>query len=435
MLSSNPEGLAQFENMVRRDRNHPSVFLWSMGNEESISVTDTGLRILTSMKRIAVKHDGSRPITIAPPPMGDYMGRGGLAVCDVMGYNYADPQAEAYHKANPKVAVIGTENVSAVGTRGIYVTDRAKGYRQFATTHTQPRVARRRKAGGGSSAHGPGVAGGFVWTGFDYRGEPSPYQWPNISSQYGVIDTCGFPKDTFFYYQSWWTSKPVLHVFPHWNWPGLEGQEIVVWVHSNMDRVELFHNGRSLGAKDLPKDQHLAWNVTYAPGTIEARGYKGGQQVMTAKRETTGAPAKLVLRLDRQEIAADGEDVAICAVEVQDAQGRVVPITSNEVTLQRERAGERDRNRQRRPDEPAVRHRLDAQGVLGIVHGNRSVHGIGREHQSGGHFAWIGGRDRDHHHQGCNAPASGCSVGAHSSVRHGHHGTVEADGRDRCPGD
>ena len=332
MLSSNPEGLAQFENMVRRDRNHPSVFLWSMGNEESISVTDTGLRILTSMKRIAVKHDGSRPITIAPPPMGDYMGKGGLAVCDIMGYNYADPQAEAYHKANPKVAVIGTENVSAVGTRGIYITDRTKGYVASYDPYTTT---------GRASAEGwwrfvsprPWVAGGFVWTGFDYRGEPSPYQWPNISSQYGVIDTCGFPKDTFFYYRSWWTSHPVLHIFPHWNWPGLEGQEIVVWVHSNMDRVELFHNGQSLGAKDLLKDQHLAWNVKYAPGTIEARGYKGGQQVMTAKRETTGAPAKLVLRPDRQEINADGEDVAMCAVEVQDAQGRVVPITDNAVTF------------------------------------------------------------------------------------------------------
>ena len=100
----------------------------------------------------------------------------------------------------------------------------------------------------------PWIAGGFVWTGFDYRGEPSPYQWPNISSQYGVIDTCGFPKDTFYYYQSWWTEKPVLHVFPHWNWPGLEGKEIAVWVHSNLDRVELFHNGQSLGAKeDVPR--------------------------------------------------------------------------------------------------------------------------------------------------------------------------------------
>ena len=332
MLSSNPEGMAQFENVVRRDRNHPSVFVWSMGNEEGVSITETGMKILTSMKQAALKHDTSRPISIAPPPAGDYMGRGGLAVCDVMGYNYADPQAEAWHKNNPKVAILGTENVSAVGTRGAYVTDRTKGtvssYDPYTTT-------------GRASAEGwwrfvsarPYISGGFVWTGFDYRGEPSPYQWPNISSQYGVIDTCGFPKDTSFYYQSWWTAKPVLHVFPHWNWPGFEGQEIAVWVHSNLDRVELFHNGQSLGAKDMQKDQHLAWNVKYAPGSIEARGYKDGKQVLTAKRETTGPATKLVLRPDRQEISADGEDLAIFTAEVQDAQGRVLPITDNSVTF------------------------------------------------------------------------------------------------------
>jgi beta-galactosidase len=332
MLSSNPDGIAQFENMIRRDRNHPSVFLWSMGNEESIAPTEVGLRLLTSMKQAALKQDDSRPITIAPPPMGDYMGKGGLAVCDVMGYNYADPQAEAYHNANPNVPVLGTENVSAVGTRGVYVTDRAMGYVGSYDPYTTT---------GRASAEGwwrfvsarPWVAGGFVWTGFDYRGEPSPYQWPNIGSQYGVIDLCGFPKDSFFYYQAWWTGKSVLHVFPHWNWSGLEGQEIAVWIHSNLDSVELFHNGQSLGAKDVTKDQHLAWSVKYAPGSIEARGYKDGRQVITAKRETTGPAAKLILRPDRQEIAADGEDVAMLVVEVQDAQGRVVPVTDNEVTF------------------------------------------------------------------------------------------------------
>lgn len=328
MLSSNPEGIAQFENMIRRDRNHPSVFLWSMGNEESISATEIGLRLLSAMKQAALKHDDSRPITIAPPPMGASLGKGGLAVCDVMGYNYADPPAEAYHKANPTIPVLGTENVSAVGTRGIYVTDRAKGYVGSYDPYTTT---------GRASAEGwwrfvsarPWVAGGFVWTGFDYRGEPSPYQWPNISSQYGVIDLCGFPKDTFYYYRAWWTANPVLHLFPHWNWPDYEGKEIAVWVHSNLDRVELFHNGKSLGAKDVIQDQHLAWNVTYAPGSIEARGYKGGRQVMTTKRETTGPAAKLVMRPDRDAISADGEDVATFVVEVQDAQGRVVPITDN----------------------------------------------------------------------------------------------------------
>ncbi|MGO9936298.1 MAG: beta-galactosidase GalA [Terracidiphilus sp.] len=335
MMSSNPEGLAQFGDLVRRDRNHPSVFMWSMGNEEGQANTEKGLHILTAMKAVATEHDGSRPVSIAPIRA---IGVGGLVECDVMGYNYMDPEAEAYHKAHPDKPVMGTETVSAVGTRGIYITDPEKGfvgsYDPYTTT-------------GRASAEGwwsfcnsrEWLMGGFVWTGFDYRGEPSPYEWPNIGSQYGIIDTCGFPKDTFFYYQAWWTSNPVLHVFPHWNWPGYEGKEIAVWVHSNLEKVELFLNGESLGAKEMKKDSHLAWNVKYAAGTIEARGFKGGQVVMTAKRETTSSPARLVLTADRKEISGDGEDAAMFSVEVQDAQGRIVPITDNEVTFQVTGAG------------------------------------------------------------------------------------------------
>src|SRR5208282_5405209 len=127
--------------------------------------------------------------------------------------------------------------------------------------------------------------------------------------------------------------QPVLHIFSHWNWPGMEGQEIAVWVYSNLDKVELFLNGQSLGTQDMKKDSHLAWIVKYAPGSIEARGFKDGKQVMTTKRETTGPAAKLVMTADRQEVFADGEDVTMFAVEVQDAQGRVLPITDNEMTF------------------------------------------------------------------------------------------------------
>jgi beta-galactosidase len=329
MMSSNPEGLSEFGNLVRRDRNHPSVFMWSMGNEEGQANTEKGLHILTAMKAVASEYDGSRPVSIAPIRA---IGVGGLVECDVMGYNYMDPGAEEYHKAHPDKPVMGTETVSAVGTRGIYVTDRDKGYVGSYDPYTTT---------GRASAEGwwrfcnsrQWLSGGFVWTGFDYRGEPSPYEWPNISSQYGIIDTCGFPKDTFYYYQSWWTAKPVLHVFPHWNWPGMEGEEIAVWVYSNLDRVELFLNGESLGAHEMQKDSHLAWVVKYAPGTIEARGFKGDKLVMTAKRETTGVPARLVMTADRQELSADGEDVAMFSVEVRDAQDRIVPITVNDVTF------------------------------------------------------------------------------------------------------
>jgi beta-galactosidase len=329
MMSSNPEGLSQFENLVRRDRNHPSVFMWSMGNEEGQANTEKGLHILTAMKKVASLCDGSRPVSIAPIRA---IGVGGLVECDVMGYNYMDPGAEAYHKTHPEIPVIGTETVSAVGTRGIYITDAEKGYVGSYDPYTTT---------GRASAEGwwrfcdarEWLAGGFVWTGFDYRGEPSPNEWPNISSQYGIIDTCGFPKDSFYYYQSWWTPQPVLHLFPHWNWPGMEGKEIAVWVYSNLEKVELFLNGESQGAKEVKKDSHVAWVVKYAPGAIEARGYKNGQQVLTAKRETTGAAAKLVMTSDRQDVLADGEDVAMFAVEVQDEQGRVAPVADNEVSF------------------------------------------------------------------------------------------------------
>ena len=329
MMSSNREGLAQFENLVRRDRNHPSVFMWSMGNEEAQANTQRGAAILTAMKAVATQHDGSRPVSIAPTGA---IGTGGLAVCDVVGYNYMDPGAEAFHKAHPDRPVMGTETVSAVGTRGIYITDKSKGFVSSYDPYTTT---------GRASAEGwwsfcdarPWLAGGFVWTGFDYRGEPSPNGWPNISSQYGVIDTCGFPKDSFFYYQSWWTGKPVLHLFPHWNWPGYEGKEIAVWVYSNLDRVELFVNGESQGTKEVKKDSHVAWLVKYAPGSVEARGYKGDKQAMTTRRDTTGPASLLALRPNRDSISADGEDVAMFAVEVQDANGRAVPITDNRVTF------------------------------------------------------------------------------------------------------
>jgi beta-galactosidase len=335
MMSSNPEGLAQFENLVRRDRNRPSVFMWSMGNEEGQANTPRGELILTAMKEVAKRCDGTRPVSIAPTGA---INAGGLAVCDVAGYNYMDPQAEAFHKQHPEKPVMGTETVSAVGTRGIYITDAKEGFVSSYDPYT---------TSGRASAEGwwsfcnarPWLSGGFVWTGFDYRGEPSPNGWPNISSQYGIIDVCGFPKDSFYYYQSWWTAKPVLHLFPHWNWPGYEGKEIAVWVYSNLDRVELFHNGKSLGAKDVKRDSHVAWNVKYAPGTLEARGFKDGKQVMTAKRETTGGAAKLVVTSDRKTISADGEDVVMIAVEVQDAQGRTVPITKNEVAFRVTGAG------------------------------------------------------------------------------------------------
>ena len=177
------------------------------------------------------------------------------------------------------------------------------------------------------------LAGGFAWTGFDYRGEPTPYGWPSINSQFGIVDMCGFPKDNFYYYKAWWGNEPVLHLFPHWNWEQREGESIPVWVHSNLDEVELFLNGVSQGSQKVQPLTHLEWKVKYEPGAIEARGSKGGKVVLTDKRETTGKVETIVLTADRTEIDANGEDIAVVRVEGHDKEGRLVPTADNGISF------------------------------------------------------------------------------------------------------
>jgi beta-galactosidase len=178
------------------------------------------------------------------------------------------------------------------------------------------------------------VAGLFQWTGFDYRGEETPFGWPAISSQFGILDVCGFPKDNFYYYQAWWSDHPVLHLLPHWNWPGREGQDIDVWVHSNCEEVELFLNGVSQGRKTMQKNSHLEWKIKYAPGTLLARGYTGGKEILIDKVETTGAPVAIKLTPHQPAINADGADVSVITVQVNDAQNRMVPNASNGITFE-----------------------------------------------------------------------------------------------------
>ena len=163
--------------------------------------------------------------------------------------------------------------------------------------------------------------------------------WPAISSQFGIFDACGFPKDVAYYFKSWWTEEPVLHLFPHWNWPGKENQEISVWVYSNCEEVELFLNGKSLGRKTMKRNSHLEWPVTYVPGTLLARGYKEGKEILTNKVETTDNPASGQLIPNRTTLDADGEDVAIITVQVNDAKGRPVPTAGNEILFTLEGPG------------------------------------------------------------------------------------------------
>ena len=332
MFSSSREGLSQLARMVRRDRNHPSIFIWSLGNEEPLQGTPTGARMIATMKRLVRRLDPSRPVTLA---MNNDWGHGASAIVDVQGCNYFHQDSmDKFHAEFPQKPIIGTEDASALATRGIYANDPLHGYMSAYDVNTPGHYASTAEEWWNFYSARPFAAGAFAWTGFDYRGEPSPYKWPCISSQFGIMDTCGFPKDTYFYYQAWWSGKTVLHLFPHWNWQGREGQPIRVWVHSNCDEVELFLNGASLGRKSMPRRAHLEWQVKFAPGVLRARGYKNGRVVSEDARETTAAPALIKLTPDRAAIDADGRDVSVITVAVLDAKNRIAPVADNEITFE-----------------------------------------------------------------------------------------------------
>jgi len=330
MMDSSPEGLSQLERMVRRFRNHPSIFMWSLGNEEPEQGTERGQRIVAAMQRLAHRLDPTRLCTVA---MNEKQGTGISYIVDVQGFNYSDDRTPGFHAKFPAKPVLGTETASTVCTRGIYANDKAAGYVSAYDLN---------KPGWGNTAEEwwsfydshEFLMGGFAWTGFDYRGEPTPYGLPCVSSHFGIMDTCGFPKDNYFYYKAWWGKDPVLHLFPHWNWPDKSGQPIAVWCHTNLDSVELFLNGRSLGARTVARNRHIEWSVPYEPGVLEARGSVAGKVVLTQRRETTGPPAKIVLHPDRPTLAADGEDLAVLAVEVQDDQGRTMPTALNDIRFE-----------------------------------------------------------------------------------------------------
>jgi beta-galactosidase len=330
LMSSNDEGMAQLEAMVKRYRNSPSIILWSMGNEEWIMMPQPqGPRVVTDMIARAHELDPTRLCTAA---VNQSFQTRFPEQLDVMGFNYNLNEIDAYHKAHPKQPSVGSETASTVSTRGIYSTDKLRNW-VSAYDLNYPPWAETAEEWWKFYAAREWLAGGFAWTGFDYRGEPTPYGWPSISSQFGIVDTCGFPKDNFYYYKAWWGAEPVLHLFPHWNWSGREGETISVWLHSNLDAVELLVNGQSQGSKKVEPLTHLEWTVKYEPGVLEARGMKDGKVVLVEKRETTGEPVSIRLTADRTEINADGEDVCVLRVETLDSAGRTVPTADNSIAF------------------------------------------------------------------------------------------------------
>jgi beta-galactosidase len=335
-VGATDEALSQLDRLIRRDRNHPSVVIWSLGNEEmAIQKSDTGARIASVLQRAATRLDSTRPTTLA---MNGYWGEGFSRVVDVQGGNYLKLGGgfDTFHERFPDKPVLGSEEGSHTTTRGIYQQDDALRYCHADDSKAKlPGWASTAETWMKHYAERPYLGGSFVWTGFDYRGEPTPYhQWPNINSNFGILDTCGFPKDIAHYYRAWWTDEPVLHLQPHWNWPDRVGQPIDVRCDGNAEEVELWLNGKSLGRKPMPSLGYLAWpDVTYQPGTLLACGYTSGRKVSETRMETTGPPIAVMLASDRATIQADAEDVAVITVSIADAAGLLFPTANLPVTF------------------------------------------------------------------------------------------------------
>lgn len=333
MMGTAPQIRDELERMVRRDRNHPSVILWSVGNEEwAIENSEIGTRLTREMQAIVHHLDPTRPATQAASSSG--YPEGTSVGSQVIGFNYkGQHDIDAMHRRFPERAMLVTEEGATHATRGIYVDDPARVHVAAYDKRTGADYTSSIEEGWRFNAERPFLAGMFVWTGFDYRGETTPFGWPAISSQFGLLDTTGAPKDSAYYLKAAWTSAPMVHVLPHWNWPGRESQPIDVRAYANTDEVELLLNGRSIGRKALQRYGHLQWSVPYEPGNLTARGYRAGQLVATETVTTTGDGSAVRLSLDRAKLHAGG-DVALVRVTIVDREGRIVPTAGQRISFE-----------------------------------------------------------------------------------------------------
>ena len=317
----------ELQGWIMRDRNHPCVFLWSLGNEEgnlqatNAAAQEAAVKLIEPMQALAHELDPTRQCTIA---MNGNWGIGFSTVIDVQGFNYRTGNINKFHTDFPAKPALGTETASTRTTRGVYVDDKTNGY---VSAYGENGVEKAWTWWPYYAAH-PFTSGGFVWTGFDYRGEPTPYRWPCISSHFGLMDTCGFPKDIYYYYRSWWTEQPVLHLATGWaRFDG--GRTNLVRCFSNCKAVELFLDGKSLGKKSMARNEYLDWNAPAATGVLSAKGYDGKKVVAETKIERSGEPAAVELHPDRTTITGDGRDLSMVDVAIVDAKGRVVADAGN----------------------------------------------------------------------------------------------------------
>ncbi|WP_156369603.1 beta-galactosidase GalA [Duganella sp. Leaf126] len=337
-FNMSPDYMAQLEWLVRRDRHHPSVIMWSMFNEEPMQSTEAGYEMARNMAAAVKALDDTRPVTAAMN--GGFFGKYSVGhALDVVGANYQVDVYDKFHQTFPDVPFTSSEDTSGFMTRGVYTTDHSKNvfasydddFATWGNSHRDAWEAIDRR---------PFVAGGFVWTGFDYRGEPTPNAWPSVNSVFGIMDLNGFAKTAYYLHQvQWIKSRPLVHIAPHWNWPGQEGKPVRVMVMSNAETIALSLNGRALGQQPVDPYRMNYFNVPYAPGRLEAIAYRGGREVARTSVETTGAAVRLDLVPDRDALDGDGRDAMPVTVRVLDAQGRAVPVDQSLVTFQVSGAG------------------------------------------------------------------------------------------------
>ncbi len=321
--------IRQVESMVKRDRNHPSVIMYSIFNEEPLQGTTQGRGIAKRLMHTIKRLDNTRPV-LGALNGGVMEDEGTSDILDITGVNYQLGVFDEFHAKHPKQPIVASESASAFSTRGIYKTDLEKHVFDSYDIEKAPWGATIRENWETVNTRDY-IMGTFIWTGFDYLGEPTPFIWPSVSTAFGIMDTCGFAKDAFHLYKAYWTKEPMVHILPHWNWKGSESEIIKVMTHTNCEEVELFLNSKSLGKKPIPVYEQAEWGVPYEPGILEMKGYIGGIVAAEASTETTKEAVALIIEPDRDWLYGDGLDAMPVNVSAVDEKGRFVPIANNKV--------------------------------------------------------------------------------------------------------
>lgn len=355
-FSTSDSALSYLRAMVRRDRNHPSVIMYSLFNEEPMQGTPKGRRIAQRQHAEVRKLDGTRPC-IGALNGGMFEPDGAATALDITGLNYFLDSFDRFHKLFPHQPVLSSETVSSFATRGCVETDSTA---QVFSNYDEACAdwGETVRAANTAVLARPFMMGLFVWTGFDYRGEPTPHEWPSVSSYFGVMDACGFPKDTFYLYRAYWTKTPTIHILPHWN--HRRGSEVRVMVYSNLDEVELYLNGRSLGRQTNNMAIQTTWRVKFESGEIKAVGYRGSQPVAEDVVRTAGTPRRLRLETPISTLYPDTDSLAVVNLSCEDERGVFCPTQTTRLTITVEGGqligvGNGDPNCHDRDDEPRVR--------------------------------------------------------------------------------